>query len=75
MSVRLALGAGGGRLVAQLLTESLVLALVASAVGVLAAYWGSHALVALLPGLPERGGQAAGMVAAARAAAASAPTS
>ena len=49
MSVRLALGAGGGRLVAQLLTESLVLALVASAVGVLAAYWGSHALVALLP--------------------------
>jgi len=49
MSVRLALGAGGGRLVAQLLTESLVLALVASVAGVLAAYWGSHALVAVLP--------------------------
>ena len=49
MSVRLALGAGGGRLAAQLLTESLVLALVAGTAGVLAAYWGAHALVALLP--------------------------
>jgi len=49
MSVRLALGAGGGRLVAQLLTESLVLALVAGAAGILMAYWGAHALVALLP--------------------------
>ena len=49
MSVRLALGAGGGRLAAQLLTESLVLALVAGAGGVLMAYWGAHALVALLP--------------------------
>ena len=49
MSVRLALGAGSGRLAAQLLTESLVLALVAGAGGVLMAYWGAHALVALLP--------------------------
>jgi predicted permease len=49
MSVRLALGAGGGRLAAQLLTESLVLALVAGAAGVLMAYWGAQALVALLP--------------------------
>jgi len=49
MSVRLALGAGGGRLVLQLLTESLALALVAGTAGVLMAYWGSHALVALLP--------------------------
>ena len=49
MSVRLALGAGSGRLAAQLLTESLVLALVAGAAGVLMAYWGAHALVALLP--------------------------
>ncbi|HUQ81383.1 MAG TPA: ABC transporter permease [Gemmatimonadaceae bacterium] len=49
MSVRLALGAGGGRLAAQLLTESFVLAVVAGAAGVLMAYWGSHALVALLP--------------------------
>ena len=49
MSVRLALGAGGARLAAQLLTESLVLALVAGAAGVLMAYWGAQALVALLP--------------------------
>jgi putative ABC transport system permease protein len=49
MSVRLALGAGAGRLAAQLLTESLALALVAGTAGVLMAYWGSHALVALLP--------------------------
>ena len=49
MSVRLALGAGGGRLMVQLLTESLALTLVAGTAGVLMAYWGSHALVALLP--------------------------
>jgi putative ABC transport system permease protein len=49
MSVRLALGAGGARLAAQLLTESLVLALVAGTAGVIMAYWGMHALVALLP--------------------------
>ena len=49
MSVRLALGAGGARLAAQLLMESLVLALVASMAGVLIAYWGAQALVALLP--------------------------
>ena len=49
MSVRLALGAGAGRLAAQLLMESLVLALVAGTAGVVMAYWGAHALVALLP--------------------------
>ena len=39
MSVRLALGAGAGRLAAQLLTESLALALVAGMAGVVMAYW------------------------------------
>ncbi|MGH7471659.1 MAG: ADOP family duplicated permease, partial [Longimicrobiales bacterium] len=49
MAVRLALGAGRGRLATMLLSESLALALVASLVGVLFAQWGVRALVALVP--------------------------
>jgi len=47
MSVRLALGADRSRLVRQLLTESAVLAALGAAAGLLVAWWGSHALLAL----------------------------
>ena len=50
MTVRLALGAGRGRLLRQLVTEGLLLSACGAAGGMLVAYWCRHALVLLFPG-------------------------
>lgn len=56
MTVRIAIGAGRGRLVRQLLTEGLILVAIAAAGGLALAYWMRNAVHLLYPplGLPMR---------------------
>jgi putative ABC transport system permease protein len=49
VSIRLALGAGRGRVLRQLIAESLLLSMTGGVLGLMAGAWGLHELVALAP--------------------------
>jgi predicted permease len=56
MAVRGALGAARGRIIRQLMTESVVLGVVSGLAGVVLAFWGTRALIGLAPeGIPRLG--------------------
>ena len=49
MAIRAAVGASRGRLIRQMLTESVVLAAIGGIIGLFLAYWGTRAMVRLAP--------------------------
>jgi len=52
IAIRAAIGAGRGRLVRQMLTETVVLAMAGAGLALLLARWGLHAVTPLLPRIP-----------------------
>jgi predicted permease len=56
VALRAAMGANHGRLIRQMLTESLMLAALGGVVGVLLAFWGRDLLVGLMPNAVPRSG-------------------
>ena len=66
MAIRLAVGAGHGGLIAQLVVETLVVSLAGGLLGLLVASWGVQVLLALMPARAPTGGERIARFAVAR---------